>query len=399
MAEETKTEMEWIPVCCHSEDLDLKMGTGYFMDLAKKMACGRFTDFIFLDHQIDPLPILQALQAFVGIGVLDFRFSFHIYGDFTLFPQRWLDVAKILRGAKTKFLCASERQRKLVSFFEKKGRSVSTVCPFPVHTRRFQFSQKNRAEVRKKLRLTEDQTLLLYTGRLSLQKNITRLIDEFCNLETKNPECRLALAGPYDDIAGLTSGIEVPPGFYFHQLRETLEGLPLKLREKIFFLGDLDHENLKKVYSAGDLFVSLSLYHDEDFGMCPAEALSSGLPVILTDWGGYGAFKIGSLPCELVPVHMLTRGLALDGAVLKSLMKEGIRKRFSFNDRRRFGLEFEKNFGIKAVAKKLDGLLRPESFQEGADFDWALETYCKEGILKGGLYSDVYERYVESPSH
>ena len=36
-----------------------------------------------------------------------------------------------------------------------------------------------------------------------------------------------------------------------------------------------------------DVFVSLSVHQDENFGYAPIEAMACGVPAVVTDWGGY----------------------------------------------------------------------------------------------------------------
>lgn len=43
----------------------------------------------------------------------------------------------------------------------------------------------------------------------------------------------------------------------------------------------------KQVWSAADLFTSLSDNIQETFGLTPVEAMAAGLPVVITDWNGY----------------------------------------------------------------------------------------------------------------
>src|SRR5207237_9139361 len=48
----------------------------------------------------------------------------------------------------------------------------------------------------------------------------------------------------------------------------------------------VSRSELAELYGAADIFASLTLHHDENFGFAQVEAMSSGLPVVCTDWGG-----------------------------------------------------------------------------------------------------------------
>ena len=306
----------------------------------------------------------------------------------------------MLEGTKTKYICASDRQRRMIAYFENEGESVSSVVPFPVNTEIFKFSATSRAQVRKRLGISSDKKLLLYTGRLSLQKCIIRLLEEFHQLVREgNHDLCLALAGPYDDLGGMTSNIRIPVSYYFHQVQEKLRSLPKKIQEKIFFLGDLEVKDLTQIYSAADLFVSISLHHDEDYGMCPGEALSSGLPCILTDWGGYPGFQKGGLPVELIPVALGKRGLEIDSNILKQLLRAGIQNLSTPAQRKKTGAVFAKNFGIHAVAEQLKASFCDEEFKATGKFRWTLEVVARNGSLTGDLYKEVYGQYVHQSAN
>ena len=61
-------------------------------------------------------------------------------------------------------------------------------------------------------------------------------------------------------------------------------------QDNIRYLGQFGSRTLRGLYNAADMYLSLSLHHDEDYGMSPAEALCSGTPCALTSWGGYSSF-------------------------------------------------------------------------------------------------------------
>lgn len=377
----------------------IQTGNRFFLDVAEQIWKSKITDLVFLDHRIDPRPILFGLRCTNPGSFAELRTVFHVYGDFSLNPDIWSETGKILDGKQVQFLCASDRQVKYVSFFLAKNDSAVKLCPFPVNAKAFRFSEKSRREWRERIGITDAQTLLLYTGRLSLQKGIVRLTDEFARLcSTGRNDLKLAIAGPYDDLGCETSGYEIPPGFYFHHLQEHLKTLPRRIREKIVFVGDLEHDDLRKIYSAGDLYVSLSLHHDEDFGMCPAEALVSGLPAVITDWAGYGSFEKPNVNCRLIPVLLNDRGLTIpQEEVFESLSSALTQPRLSSQERLRNGDDFGRHFSIPAIAQRLSDLLNPGNFTSTGGFNWSLGL-LERGEIKGKLYQDVYTQYVRQPS-
>jgi glycosyltransferase involved in cell wall biosynthesis len=366
------------------------------LNLARRILKSKISELVILDHHVDPVPILIALRSLDIRRFRELRYSFHVYGDFSLFSGRWLQIAKLLRGLKVRLLCASERQRRLVEFFEPAGSSQAVVCPFAVNTELFAFDPRRRARWRKRFKLNDEQTVFIYTGRLSLQKCVSRLVEEFAAwARDREGDLWLALAGPIDDIAGMTSGIDIPHGYYFHHFERLLDSLPKDIRERILVLGDLSLEDLRDLYSGGDAFVSLSLYHDEDFGMAPAEALSSGLPAVLTDWGGYGAFRGEKIESHFVPVELKERGLNLNSRKIREAFGRVI-DLSEAADRIGNGEAFACKFGFQAVSERIREIYRREIAAPFTGFSWPLEVVRdKRGTLSGELYKDVYERYVQ----
>lgn len=104
-----------------------------------------------------------------------------------------------------------------------------------------------------------EETILLYVGRLSSEKQIHRL-----RLILENvPNTRLAIVGD---------------GPYREQLEHHFEGTPTK------FMGYMTGEPLSKAYASADIFTFTSAL--ESFGLVLVEAMAAGLPVVTTLVGG-----------------------------------------------------------------------------------------------------------------
>ncbi len=264
-----------------------------FLRLAIEIAKYKPTHLIFLDHKPHPVHLIVFLYEFLPHK--DFQsieFTFHVFGDFTLYPNEWIKLDDYLDQVKVKFVCASDRQVELVKKFIAKSSGVVFKCPFPVDPKEFSFKEELRKKFRQKLNLSEKDVVLLYTGRLSLQKNILPLIQDFHNLLklTSLKNVYFVIAGPFDDLGNPYTGIWYRENEFYQKYLSLLDGLPESSKERILYLGNLGAENLNLAYCGADMFVSMSAHNDEDFGMSPAEAMMSGLPVILSNWAGYSSF-------------------------------------------------------------------------------------------------------------
>ncbi|MGZ3638862.1 MAG: glycosyltransferase family 4 protein [Ktedonobacterales bacterium] len=112
-------------------------------------------------------------------------------------------------------------------------------------------------------RITGDATtpIVLYTGRLSHEKNLTTLVSAFTSLHHKRAHLVLVGDGPARA-----------------DLEHALAGHPAT------FLGYLQGEALAEAYASADVFAFPSL--TETFGQVVHEAMASGLPVVAFDAEG-----------------------------------------------------------------------------------------------------------------
>jgi glycosyltransferase involved in cell wall biosynthesis len=104
----------------------------------------------------------------------------------------------------------------------------------------------------------------LYVGRLSSEKNLSRLIAAFARVATGAPDARLRLAGDGPLRADLTE-----------QVRS------LRLEHVVSFLGGLDQAALGAEYLRATALVLPSLR--EPWGLVVNEALSHGCPVLVSE--------------------------------------------------------------------------------------------------------------------
>ena len=272
----------------------------------------------------------------------------------------------------------------------------------------YSFSPELRLESRKKLRIQEGEVVLIYTGRLCTQKNILRLIKEFSDL-TQITDCkiRLLLVGKFEDGERMFRISESQLGTYYDQYIKALKNLPENVREKIHFLGPQEAQKLKELYHAADIFISLSLYHDEDYGMAPAEALCCGLPVLLTDWGGFSGFYFESdselsRSCHLIHVQLKQSGLTISREDLQRSALMLIHQRMSDPQRARASIEHHRRISIQASSETLAKIYSQPLFRFRG-FSNLMSQHSRQikrgfsypgGPRRGTIYEKVYRAYL-----
>ena len=133
-----------------------------------------------------------------------------------------------------------------------------------------------------------DSIDLVFSGRLSAQKNITFLLLLYKELEVLGLPIKLHLYGRFDDQYDEIFGRRIHENY-----KETVINL---IRKLDFDNPPLINENLNAnewtdTGLKNPVLISLSTYHCEDFGVSITQAQEKGWPLILTDMLGHQAVE------------------------------------------------------------------------------------------------------------
>lgn len=110
---------------------------------------------------------------------------------------------------------------------------------------------------------TAEDILLVYTGRIALEKNIPFLLESFAGVAQALPHTHLLIIG---------SGIQS----YEEEIKQMVSDL--NISAKVHFIGKVEYKNLPAYLAMCDIFVTASVA--ETFGMTNVEAMGAGLPVM-----------------------------------------------------------------------------------------------------------------------
>ena len=141
--------------------------------------------------------------------------------------------------------------------------------PYGINIRNFAEVRKDRDTMRKHLKLSSSDLIILAVGRLVQKKGFDYLIKAMPNIIKSQKMAKLIIIG---------SGSE----------RKILEELTYKLGvyKEVLFLGGISHTNLPKYYGLADVYVAPSVKDKhgnlESHTVALFEAIASGLPIVAT---------------------------------------------------------------------------------------------------------------------
>lgn len=269
-----------------------------------------------------------------------------IYGDMTIDHEKWRRWDTVLRGREILFLAASPRSAEQLRVLVKNP--AIAVVPYPVAN---QFFEAERP--------AGEGSSLVYAGRITPQKNVLELMEMFLASKRWGREGRLEIAGQFHDRGYHFHSRLVDHAAYvqrFHQVVAASNG-------SIVFHGSLSQSELRDQFSRARQVVSLSTYHDEDFGLSVAQAMATGCVPLLSNWGGHGFF----LTCPAASsVAVKVDDFAIPGPELKSITKALLEEPLGPQAAPQVRAWAKAQFSTAAIAARLRSLLTtPASIYTG----------------------------------
>jgi glycosyltransferase involved in cell wall biosynthesis len=189
--------------------------------------------------------------------------------------QRYLKSTDVLVGN-----CSGDIE--IAAKFFKNGQTRK--LPFSFDESTFHAVDESRRQALKaELGFQKSDQILLYAGRITLEKNLHTQIRMLSILQRLLPNLHLVIIGQFANI-GFTEG-----GVYPVDITGMFTRLLSELRldtTRIHFLGSKNPTQTRDFYIIADALVNLTLHHDENFGFAQVEAMACGTPVVGTKWGG-----------------------------------------------------------------------------------------------------------------
>lgn len=360
---------------------------------------------VFMDHKPHPVHLLVLLLPLYKNIPKKPRLIFHVFGDFTLYYQQWSSLGDSMKDYQVNFIVASERQKILIDKFLTLPMTCD-VCPFPVDHHEFHEDPKLRTAQREKWGISEEVKAFVYTGRLSRQKRILLVLKTFAEaFRTTGANCQLYLYGNPDFIADQFIGLWEVEGEYFRRIHRLHSSFPDEIKKRIHFMGNVHNKDLKSVYLGADYLVNMSVHNDEDYGMSVAEAQCTGLPAILTDWGGLAGFAMPEIlnATTFIPVRIGERSKI----VAKSQFSKAVVRAMTDTtkiDRKKIAKLAHERVGTKAAGNILSNILNSKAhpFVEYSPFfeqivmrtHFTGRVHLTKSRKINNIYRELYSSYV-----
>lgn len=168
------------------------------------------------------------------------------------------------------------------SFFEN---ARTELLPFAYDERTFHpLDAAERRAARARLGLDDEIPVLVYPGRITLEKNVHTVLRVFRGVLENVPGTVLLIAGPASDQLPF-GGVGSHPVHLTRSMEKAARKLGLP-EGSVRMLGSLAPPQLRECYGAADVALNMTLHHDENFGLSQVEAMACGIPVVGTRWGG-----------------------------------------------------------------------------------------------------------------
>jgi len=212
-----------------------------------------------------------------------------------------------------------------------------------VDTERFKPSPEIRHDFRQRLGYVDEDTVFLFTGRITKEKGVYELLDSFTQVAKDRPDLKLLLVGPL---------------FEETRFRKTIRRLGIE--EKVAAIGGVGHDEIPFYMNAADIFVFPSWM--EGLPNVVMEACACQLPVVASEVGGIPELIENDITGFMVPPRspeILAEKLALvindpeNAAVMAGKARQKMEREFNYHqngqilsDQLQGVIEFSKKNGI-----------------------------------------------------
>lgn len=228
-----------------------------------KIINGNDYDHIIIENRPDYVPFLSKLTKT--------KVSLHIHNDYL---NEDLKKGRVILDDCFKVITVSKYISNRLLTLGDKYNNKAFVLKNCTDTNR--FNKENYSNFRRSFRernnICKNDIVIMFSGRIHPTKGIKELMIAFKNISYTN--CKLLVVG------SSWYGNNEKTAFM-----NEIEELSNDIKEKIIFTGFVPFSDMPMIHSVADIAVVPSIW-EEPAGLVVIEAMSSGLPLLVTDAGG-----------------------------------------------------------------------------------------------------------------
>jgi len=216
----------------------------------------------------------------------------------------WLDSGDVVAVT-----CTADRM--ILSRLLAQCPAAVELLPFGIDIQLFApLPETQRRKVRAYLGFAPDDVVFLYAGRIIPEKNVQATVAVLGDVAAQERAARLIVVGKISPIPLREFGPARPD--FDWSFAETILRPPASLAGRYVVWPHRDRSALPELYGAADVFVNMTLHHDENFGYSQVEAMACGLPVVGTDWGGLKDSILDGRTGFQIPTMLTEWGVVVD---------------------------------------------------------------------------------------
>ena len=291
------------------------------------------------------------------------------------FPRGATDIREVLPYLYQSDViwCSSTADMAIYSrLVSQDGTQPQAICfPYSVNPETYQplKNRESREEFRSTWGFKNDDFVLVYAGRVTVEKNVHSILEAVYELTRLGYPVKLVIVGRVENIP--FSEFHMYPVDLDEKINILIESL--QISDQVVIQEWQTPDKLNEVFNAADAFVNLTLHHDENFGLSQIEAMSAGLPVIGTAWGGLKDTIVNGEGGFAADTWLTTNGVRFDAPVVIDAIKylienSQMRERQGQRGRERAIADYRDTFYNQRVAQLIETVLNRPTKEATATF-------------------------------